>query len=311
MHRPEEHPAPHAVFAGGLIRFESDAAATVPPHAPCPPSEKSDIAILCGAEEDGLSLFRSCVVELLATTLQQVLHIGIVRTAASMAAVVPPPITGGVCHCIMLTLLIFTAAAPSGGHMNPTISWATAFTGHTTILRAACYTAVQLIGSILGTVLMRVIVGWDRATMADLAGCSHGSMTHGQAFVAEAVFTLCLIFFAFGIAFEPKQGQIFGPVLAPFLIGAALGVVIFAGSALVPSPAGGAGIPSMNWTVCFGPSVVMGSFEATHWVYPVATVLVAILHGPLFVAVPPHHKEHGMFTPVLLREKRSRKHRDE
>ena len=243
------------------------------------------------------------MIECVATLLQQWLHTGIILSVGSIAPQIPPPVTLALAHWPMLVLLIFCAAAPSGAHMNPTITWATTFTGHTTVIRAVSYTVAQLIGCVLGSVFMRIVIGWDKAVGAQLALCTHGPMTHGQAFVSEFFFTFCLLFFAFGIAFEPKQREVFGPVLAPILIGMGLGLILFASSSL-PSAAGGgpgAGIPSMNWSVCFGPSVALWSFEPTHWVYPIGTLACSAVHGLLFLGSPPHHDKEGYFKPVLLR----------
>lgn len=286
-------------FAGSLILYQSNT--TSEPSADVP--QLSNAAILLGGKEKLVPLFRASLIECVATTLQQVLHTGILLSVGNIAPQIPPPVTLAFTHWAMLTLIIFAAAAPSGAHMNPTITWATTFTGHTTVIRAACYTTAQLIGSVLGSFLMRVVVGWDKAVGAQLGLCSHGPMTHGQAFVSEFVFTFCLLFFAFGIAFEPKQRQVFGPVLAPILIGMALGLILFASSSL-PSAAGGgpgAGIPSMNWSICFGPSVVLASFEPTHWVYPIGTFACCAVHGLLFLGATPHHETEGWFRPVLLR----------
>ena len=47
-------------------------------------------------------------------------------------------------HAILLTLFIFATAAPSGGHLNPTITFATMCTGHTPPFRALIYVIAQV-----------------------------------------------------------------------------------------------------------------------------------------------------------------------
>lgn len=55
-----------------------------------------------------------------------------------------PPLVIGICHGMLLTLFIWAAAAPSGGHMNPTITMATMMTGHTSVFRALLYFLAQV-----------------------------------------------------------------------------------------------------------------------------------------------------------------------
>ena len=67
-----------------------------------------------------------------------------------------------------------------------------------------------MLGSVIGSVLMRITIGWDIKSIApnQMALCNIGALTPSGALVAEVMFTFILLFPCFGIAFEPKQGQV-------------------------------------------------------------------------------------------------------
>ena len=46
----------------------------------------------------------------------------------------------------------------------------------------------------------------------------------GQMFVLEYLFAQALIIIAFGIGLDPRQAKVFGPALAPLLVGLTLGL---------------------------------------------------------------------------------------
>ena len=64
-------------------------------------------------------------------------------------------------------------------------------------------------------------------------------------------------FIAFGVGLDPRQAQLFGPVLGPFLVGSTLGLVSFASAGLVPQYSGA----SMNPARCFAFAVARGGFQ--------------------------------------------------
>jgi hypothetical protein len=45
----------------------------------------------------------------------------------------------------------------------------------------------------------------------------------GDIFVLEFMADIMLLFLAFGVGLDPRQGATFGPALGPILVGAALG----------------------------------------------------------------------------------------
>jgi hypothetical protein len=63
-------------------------------------------------------------------------------------------------------------------------------------------------------------------------------------------------FLAFGVGLDPRQGQLFGPKLGPFLVGAVVGLMSFATVGLAPGFPGA----GMNPARCFAFAVARGDF---------------------------------------------------
>ena len=127
-----------------------------------------------------------------------------------------------------MSIFIISFAAPSGGHLNPLISWATCMTGHTTAVRAAFYTCAQVLGSLLGAAAFNAFSPGN----IGIATCSPGELNVKATFLAEVFFSVAMLIPAYGIAFDARQGQLFGPILAPIFIGVMIGFLIWASAGL-------------------------------------------------------------------------------
>ena len=98
----------------------------------------------------------------------------------------------------------------------------------------------------------------------------------------EFMGSLTLLFLAFGVGLDPRQRAVFGPALAPALVGLSLGVVSF-GLSFARSGSGG---PSMNPARCFG--VFVGSrFPRYYWYHWVAAIAAAVAHAMAYALIPP------------------------
>ena len=158
---------------------------------------------------------------------------GVYATAAFFG-----PLIGGITNWIVVTVFIYSFANVSGAHLNPTISIATFFARLTTLPRMVLYVAFQTVGATLAGLMLRASYG---SRHFDVGGCSIDTafVSVGQAFSVEFMASLTLLFLAFGVGLDPRQKQVFGPALAPALVGLALGVLSF-GTAFSRAGYGGA-----------------------------------------------------------------------
>ena len=178
--------------------------------------------------------------------------------------------------------------------MNPNISLATVMLGFTTVSRCMMYTVAQVTGAIAGITAGRAAQGWDHiGSAADIGGCNIGpSDSQGGALVSTAVFFHFILCIIGGVAFDDRQGEIFGPIVGPICIATAVGVSIFASakSAML-----------INWAECLAIGIVEGEFNGSEWISFVGPTLASVVHAWLFLSVPPSHTS-GKFTPPLFRQ---------
>jgi glycerol uptake facilitator-like aquaporin len=60
-----------------------------------------------------------------------------------------------------------------------------------------------------------------------------GELSPWRAFLAEVIFSMAMLQVAYGVAFDARQRKIFGPIMAPFIIGATVALLIWASAELV------------------------------------------------------------------------------
>ena len=169
------------------------------------------------------------------------------------------PLVGGVGNFVLLTIFTFIFSAVSGAHLNPTITIATFCARLTSLPRMILYVTFQTIGSALAGLLVRAGYGTRHFKTG---GCwiYTNVVPVGDAFVVEFMATTLLLFFAFGVGLDPRQRQVIGPSLGPFLVGMALGIISF-GTAFTRYGYGGA---SLNPARCFG-AFIGSTFPGWHW----------------------------------------------
>eukprot|EP00850_Spirogloea_muscicola_P023411 SM000354S13406 [mRNA] locus=s354:23220:24746:- [translate_table: standard] len=245
-------------------------------------------------------VWRASVIELVATA--SLVFTSVTGTIACLeGGFLPPGKAVGLVNAGILALHILAAGPSSGGHINPSITFSTMLTGLTSFPRAVLYILAQTGGAIIGAAVAQGVLPHATAAKYFLGGClleqpSHGSgapMMTGlrwrPGLLSEFAFTFVLLFVAFGTALDAKQGQIFGPVLSPFLIGGTLGLLIFVSSGLVAGYVGA----GMNPARCFGPAVAMGSdvLWRDNWVFWVGPGLACCALAFVYHLIPPHHAD--------------------
>ncbi|KAK5728208.1 hypothetical protein LTR17_012113 [Elasticomyces elasticus] len=195
---------------------------------------------------------------------------------------------GALLNSIGLMLFIFSAGPASGGHLNPTITLATFFSGLCTLPRAVLYITAQCLGSIIGGYWLRLGVGTDYYFPTGvIPGCTvdPSLVSRGQLFVLEYMFASALIFTAFGVGLDPRQGKVFGPALSPILVGLTLGFSTLASSFVKPGYSGN----SFNSARCLGLMVAKGDMQY-HYIHWLGCVAAAMFHGIVYYVAPPYVK---------------------
>ncbi|KAG0583102.1 hypothetical protein KC19_3G109600 [Ceratodon purpureus] len=240
-------------------------------------------------------VWRAAVFEGMATFVM--MFVGILCTISTLESGFSHPVVAvAVSQGLVLALCILAAAPASGAHVNPAITWTEMLTGHITPVRAALYIIAQTLGSIVASLAAKAIVGNAVALRYSLGGCyltSQVSATSGvvgmdtnRAFLLETGLTFFVLFIAYSIALDPPRLPRTGYTLAPFLIGAVVGLGIFTGGSLV-SGYGGAGI---NPGRCIGPAVALGgSMWTGHWVFWAGPALAGLAMAALYHNIPPTH----------------------
>ncbi len=203
------------------------------------------------------------------------------------------PLVAACINTILITLLIYCFGAISGAHLNPLITFATFFARLATFPRLVLYVAAQTLGGTLAGLLLRAAAG---TRFFKVGGCflfTDEARISSQ-FVIEFMGSLLLLVMAFGVGLDPRQKEIFGPALAPILVGLAAGGSALCFAFSVPG-SGGAGL---NPARCFG--VFVGShFPGWHWVNWVGPLAASMLHGIVYWIVPPGSAQNHRMASVV------------
>lgn len=156
-------------------------------------------------------------------------------------------------HGFAIALLVAATAKVSGGHINPAVTFGALITGKINVGKAVMYVVAQLVGAIVGAVLLKLVI--PAAAQGNLGAHGLGAgITAGGGLLAEIVLTFALVFVVFATAMDPKGlGH-----LAP----AAIGLTVLVDH-LIGVPVTGA---SMNPARSFGPALVAGAWN-NHWIY--------------------------------------------
>ncbi|KAF7916097.1 hypothetical protein BELL_0341g00080 [Botrytis elliptica] len=194
----------------------------------------------------------------------------------------------GVTNIFLLTLFICALAPASGGHMNPIITFATVITGLTGFPRGMLYMIGQTTGAALAGGLIRGSLGDQRTLIYNGGGCflETTSVSEGQAYLIESIFSCIMLILSFGTALDPRQAQLFGPRLGPFMVGCTLGFVSFSSINLAPEYPGA----GLNPARCFAFAVARGNF-AYQWIWWFGPVTGAIIQSSVYHFAPPYHRE--------------------
>lgn len=156
-------------------------------------------------------------------------------------------------HGLAIALLVSATAKISGAHINPAVTFGAWVTGKISLNRGIMYVVAQLVGAIVGALLLAAVI--PAAARGNLGAHGLGSgVTAGGGLVAEIILTFALVFVVFGTAIDPKGLGHLAPV--------AIGLTVLVDH-LFGVPVTGA---SMNPARSFGPALVAGAWD-NHWIF--------------------------------------------
>jgi len=181
-------------------------------------------------------------------------------------------------HGLTVMAFAFAYGPVSGGHFNPSVTVGVLAAGAMRTGEALGYIVVQLIGGVVGALLLRTVLGGAETglgmpTLAhNLAlGATSLTVTPAAGFMIEAVLGFFLVTVVLSTAVAGRAGN-----LAPLAIGMTLTLNILMGGALTGA--------AFNPARALGPMVATGNFNDA-WLYLTApivgAIVAAILHTGL------------------------------
>lgn len=185
---------------------------------------------------------------------------------AGTGAIVVNQMTGALTHPgvaivfgLVVTAMIHAFGHASGAHFNPAVTLGFAAIGDFPWRRVPGYLAVQLLGAVSASAVLRATFG----PVGNL-GATLPATAPVHSFVLELILTFLLMTVIMGAAVDARAARGF----AGIAIGATVGL-----EAMFGGPISGA---SMNPARSFGPVLLSGAWQH-HWIYWVAPVLGAVL----------------------------------
>jgi MIP family channel proteins len=177
----------------------------------------------------------------------------------------------GLLHAFVLMMIIATIGGASGAHVNPAVTVALLAVRKIAPVDAAIYILVQLAGAVLAVLVVKLLIQDGSADAANFAAPAVSeNFLNGKAlagFVGEGLGTFALMWAIMGVAVNPTAAKDW----APFVIGATLGLAVFA---LGPMTGG-----SFNPARAFGPALISAQFGDA------GTFLLAYILGPIVGAL--------------------------
>ncbi len=175
----------------------------------------------------------------------------------------------GIALVFGLTVLamIYTFGDVSGAHLNPAVSIGFAAAGRFPWKNLPSYLLAQLSGAFSASALLKLLF----PNSCNL-GATLPSGTVTQSFILEMILTAMLMLVILSVSEGAKEKGA--------TAGIAIGAVITL-EAMFAGPICGA---SMNPARSLAPAILSGNFQVL-WLYPVATILGALIAVPLCIAV--------------------------
>jgi MIP family channel proteins len=173
-------------------------------------------------------------------------------------------------HGLTVMAFAFAYGPVSGGHFNPSVTIGVLAAGAMRTGEAIGYIVVQLLGGVVGALLLRTVLGGAETGLGmpalahDLAlGATSLTITPAAGFMIEAVLAFFLVTVVLSTTVAGRAGN-----LAPLAIGMTLTLNIIMGGALTGA--------AFNPARALGPMVATGNFSDA-WLYLTAPIVGAIV----------------------------------
>jgi aquaporin Z len=238
-------------------------------------------------------LARKAAAELLGTGLLVFFGAGVATVCfgtgfgASGSSIAAGMLTTGLVFGLVLAALVAFIGPISGCHVNPAVTLGKLLTRQMAIVDAVAYWVAQIIGGILGALLLLWVFSSSpfyhrRVTGLGANGYGQQSLLHttsGGAFLAEVILTAVFVLVVLAATRKDASKAVLGGV-----IGLALALVNIMGI-----PIDGA---SVNPARSLGPAVVAGSpWIGQIWVFLIAPLVGAVLAAGVYLLFHPDARE--------------------
>ncbi|MSP79426.1 MAG: MIP family channel protein, partial [Dehalococcoidia bacterium] len=178
-----------------------------------------------------------------------------------------------IAHGLGILVLVAGTAKISGGHLNPAVTIGLFLAGKIGLRKASLYIAAQLIGAVVGAILLKLIVPDAMAGNLGSHGLGNGVSVFGG-LLAEILLTFTMVWIIFATAVDPKGLNNIAPLAIGFTV---LLIHLFA------VPLTGA---SVNPARSFGPALISGTW-VNHWIYWVGPIIgggiAAVLYQNIYM----------------------------
>src|ERR687893_593565 len=229
---------------------------------------------LYGSQVDSSNLMGSAVAELIGTFI--LIYTG---CAVAVAAILQRSTAGpafydslavALAFGIALVVIVDAIGHVSGAHVNPAVTLALALTKKFSWQYVPIYLVAQLVGAILGAIVVWITYGEAAREVALLAATiPPDDVGDIRALLAEILVTFILVFVIISVATDERAPA----GVAPLAVGFALACGVF-----IAGPITGG---SLNPVRTLGPMIVAGQFTAV-WVYIVGPIVGAVLAALLY-----------------------------
>jgi aquaporin Z len=194
-------------------------------------------------------------------------------------------------HGLAIMVFAFAHGSVSGGHMNPAVTVGVLAAGAMSASDGAEYIVAQLIGGVVGALLLAPVLGGTSTGLGAPAlahnlalGATTLTIQPGAGSVIEAVLAFFLVTIVLSTAVAGRASN-----LAPLAIGMTLTLNIIMGGALTGA--------AFNPARALGPMLVTGNFTDA-WLYVSAPIVGAILASMMHTALARLAQEGVTASPV-------------